>query len=114
MVNYYFLPLKDVRMRTLLKATLEVTASNKAIMDGSLPKIMQATMEKIKPEASYFTAMDGCRSCIMVFDLKDPSEIPSIAEPFFLHLNAKVEFSPVMNAEDLKKGLDAIQSMQNK
>jgi hypothetical protein len=96
-------------MRTLLKATLEVTASNKAIMEGSLPKIMQATMEKLKPEASYFTAMDGCRTCFMVFDLKDPSEIPVIAEPFFLHLNAKVEFSPVMNAEDLKKGLEMIQ-----
>jgi hypothetical protein len=48
----------------------------------------------------------------MVFDLKDPSEIPAIAEPFFLNLNAKVEFSPVMNAEDLKKGLESLQSMQ--
>ena len=101
-------------MRTLLKATLEVAASNKAIMDGSLGKIMQATMEKIKPEASYFTAQDGCRSCIMVFDLKDPSEIPGIAEPFFLHLNAKIEFSPVMNADDLKKGLESLQGMLNK
>ena len=101
-------------MRTLLKATLEVSASNKAVMDGTLPKIMQATMEKIKPEASYFTAMDGCRCCIMVFDLKDPSEIPGIAEPFFQQLNAKVEFSPVMNADDLKKGLEAIQGKVNK
>ena len=101
-------------MRTLLKVTMDVTASNKAIMDGSLPKIIQATIEKIKPEASYFTAIDGCRSCLMVFDLKDSSEIPVIAEPFFLSLNAKVDFSPVMNADDLKKGLETIQSMQNK
>lgn len=101
-------------MRTLLKATLDVVASNKAIMDGTLPKIVQATIEKIKPEASYFTAMDGCRSCIMVFDLKDPSEIPGIAEPFFLNLNAKVEFSPVMNADDLKKGLESLQSTMKK
>jgi hypothetical protein len=98
-------------MRTLLKVTMDVAASNKAIMDGSLPKIIQAAMEKLKPEASYFTAMDGCRTCIIVFDLKDPSEIPSISEPFFLNLNAKVEFSPVMNADDLKKGLESIQSM---
>jgi hypothetical protein len=101
-------------MRTLLKVTLDVVASNKAIMDGSLPKIMQSTMDKIKPEASYFTAIDGCRSCLMVFDLKDPSDIPMIAEPFFLNLNAKVEFSPVMNAEDLKNGLEKLQSMLNK
>ena len=101
-------------MRTLLKATMDVTASNKAIMDGSLPKLMQTTMEKLKPEAAYFTAVDGCRSCLIVFDLKDPSEIPSIAEPFFLNLNAKVDFSPVMNADDLKKGLDMVQSSMNK
>lgn len=98
-------------MRTLLKVTMEVTASNKAIMDGSLPKIMQTAMERLKPEASYFTAMDGCRTALIVFDLKDPSELPSISEIFFLNLNAKVEFSPVMNAEDLKKGLESIQGM---
>jgi len=96
-------------MRTLLKATMDVIASNKAIQDGSLPKIMQATMDRLKPEATYFLATDGCRSCLMVFDMKDASEIPSIAEPFFMNFNAKVEFCPVMNAEDLQKGLAAIQ-----
>lgn len=96
-------------MRTMLKATMEVAASNKAILDGTLPKIMKSTADRIQPEASYFLAIDGCRACIMVFDLKDPSEIPGIAEPFFLNLNAKVEFSPVMNADDLQKGLAAIQ-----
>lgn len=101
-------------MRTLLKVTLEVTASNNAIKDGSLPKIIQQTMERLKPEASYFTAVDGCRSCFMVFDMKDPSEIPSICEPFFLQLNAKVELSPVMNADDLKKGLELWQQSTSK
>lgn len=98
-------------MRTLLKVTLDVVASNKALLDGSLPKMMQTAMEKLKPEASYFTTMDGCRTCIIIFDMKDPSEMPSISEPFFLNLNAKVEFSPVMNADDLKKGLESLQGM---
>lgn len=96
-------------MRTLLRATLDVEASNRAILDGTLPKIMAETAEKIQPEASYFLTLDGCRSCIMVFDLKDPSDIPSISETFFLNLNAKVEFSPVMNADDLKKGLTKLE-----
>ena len=95
-------------MRTLLKVSLEVEASNKAIKDGSLPKIMKSTMEKLKTEAAYFFAMDGNRTALMVFDLKDPSEIPSIAEPFFMNMNAKVDFYPVMNAEDLQKGLATI------
>jgi len=92
-------------MRTIVRITMDVVASNKAIMDGSLPAIIQSTMEKLRPEASYFHTVDGCRSCFMVFDMKDPSEIPAIAEPFFTELNAKVDFSPVMNAEDLQKGL---------
>lgn len=100
-------------MRTLLKLTMDTATSNKGVMDGSLPKMIQTTMEKLKPEAAYFAPMDGCRCCIMVFDLKDPAEIPVIAEPFFF-INAKVELSPVMNADDLKKGLDVLQSMQGK
>jgi hypothetical protein len=85
---------------------MDVLASNKAIADGSLPTIIRTTMEKLRPEASYFHTVDGNRSCFMVFDMKDPSEIPAIAEPFFTQLNAKVDFCPVMNADDLQKGLE--------
>lgn len=101
-------------MRTLLKITMDVVAANNGIMDGSLPKLMQTTMEKLKPEAAYFTAMDGCRTALIVFDLKDPSEMPGITEPFFMSMHAKVEISPVMNAEDLKKGLEMFQSTMKK
>ena len=45
---------------------------------------------------------------MLIVDLKDPSDILTIAEPFFMGLNAAVDFTPVMNAEDLKKGLGKI------
>jgi hypothetical protein len=32
-----------------------------------------------------------------------------VAEPFFMGLNAKVTFLPVMNADDLQKGLGSLQ-----
>ena len=96
-------------MRTLVRVTLDMAAGNKAVADGSLPKVIQSTMEKLHPEAAYFHTVDGNRSCFMVFDMKDASEIPGIAEPFFQQLNAKVEFTPVMNAEDLQKGLGQLQ-----
>jgi hypothetical protein len=101
-------------MRTLFTAVMDVAASNKALMDGSLPKLMESTMEKLQPEAAYFTAIDGCRACMMVFDLKDTSEIPGICEPFFHGFNAKVTLTPVMNREDLQKGIQAWQSSQGK
>ena len=99
-------------MRTLLTVKTDMSASNKAVMDGSLAKLIQSTMERIKPEAAYFCTQDGNRGCFMVFDLKDPSEIPVITEPLFQGLNAKVEFSPVMNIEDLQKGLSQVQQSQ--
>ena len=92
-------------MRTLFRATLDVQASNQAIIDGMLPKIIKNTTERLHPEATYFLTQDGCRTCIMVFDMKDPSDIPAISEIFFMNLNAKVEFTPVMNADDLQKGM---------
>ena len=39
--------------------------------------------------------------------MKDSAEIPAIVEPLFLGLAAKVELIPVMNADDLRKGLGA-------
>ena len=34
-----------------------------------------------------------------------PSQIAEAAEPFFLSYGAEVELVPVMNADDLRKGL---------
>lgn len=92
-------------MRTLLRITVPVETGNAAIKDGSLPKIIGGTMEQLKPEAAYFLPDGGVRTAIMVFDMKDASEIAKIAEPIFEALNATVEFMPVMNIDDLKKGL---------
>jgi hypothetical protein len=45
----------------------------------------------------------------MVIDVADASDIPAIAEPFFLHFNASVCFHPCMTPEDLAKaGLEEL------
>jgi hypothetical protein len=90
----------------MLKVQMDVQAANAAIKDGRLERVLAATMERLKPEAAYFTAVDGCRGGFIVFDLQHPSDIPSICEPFFLELNAKVELTPVMTAEDVQKGVE--------
>ena len=92
-------------MRTMMRITIPVEAGNRAIADGTLQKTLEATMERLKPEAAYFIATGGERSALLFFDLADASDIPPIAEPIFRNLNASVEFSPVMNAEDLQAGL---------
>ena len=92
-------------MRTILKFTVPVEAGNAAIKNGKMAQITQNTLKQLKPEAAYFYANKGRRSGFMVFNLKDPSDIPSIVEPLFLELNASVDLAPCMNADDLEKAL---------
>jgi hypothetical protein len=92
-------------MRTLLKLSIPVESGNRAVKDGTLERVIGDAIARLRPEASYFYPENGRRSCLMVFDLKNVADIPMIAESFFLELNAAVDFTPVMNAEDLKKGL---------
>jgi len=96
-------------MRTLVTVTVGTEAGNGAIKDGSLPKIIEAFMREYKPEAAYFTTTEGGeRSALFVIDLADPSAIPSMAEPFFMGLNARVTFRPVMNPDELSAGLQRL------
>jgi hypothetical protein len=96
-------------MRTLITVSIPADAGNTAVQSGALPKIMGEALERLKPEAAYFTTINGLRTALMIFDMKDSSEMPMIAEPFFAGFNAAVTFSPVMTADDLKAGLGKVQ-----
>jgi hypothetical protein len=92
-------------MRTLMRVQMDTEAGNRAIKDGSLGKAIQSTLEQLHAEAAYFTTLDGQRTAYVVFDLHESAQMPVIAEPFFMGMMAKVDFTPVMNAEDLQVGL---------
>ena len=68
---------------------------------------MKELSEMIEPEASYFFTEQGRRTSLYVFDMKDSSQMPQIAENLFQVLKAEVKFSPVMNQEELGRGLQA-------
>lgn len=91
-------------MRMLLRVSIPVDAGNAAAKAGTLGSTVEKILADLKPEAAYFFADDsGQRSGSIVFDMKDSSEIPGIAEPWFLAFNAKVSLRPVMNPQDLAK-----------
>ena len=92
-------------MRTLARITIPVEAGTAALKDGKMGSLLEGVMKRAQPEASYFYAEGGKRTMIMVFDLKDPSDIPSICEPAFQGLNASIELTPVMNLGDLQSGI---------
>ncbi|MGX1882663.1 DUF3303 family protein [Streptomyces sp. NPDC055287] len=97
-------------MRVMLHAHVDTEAGNEAIRNGKMPQMMNSVIEQLKPEAAYFFPSMGRRSCMFVFDMQDSSELPPVAEKFFMELGAEVEIVPVMNGDDLKKGLEALKS----
>jgi hypothetical protein len=46
--------------------------------------------------------------------LENASQIPAVAEPWFLAFNAQVEFHPAMNLEDLKNATPGIENAVKK
>ena len=95
-------------MRMMLRWTVPAEKGNAMIDDGSMQTVIEAVMAKTNPEAAYFLAEDGKRSGMVFFDMKEPADIPRIAEILFRGANAEVEFVPVMNADDLQKALGAL------
>jgi hypothetical protein len=100
---------QETSMRMIMHVYMPVEVFNAAVRDGSAGAKMQKILAQQKPEAAYFSEYHGQRSGILIVDLKEPSEIPKYAEPWFLTFNAKVELHPAMTLQDLgAAGLDAL------
>jgi hypothetical protein len=87
-----------------MKVKMCLEKGNKAISDPQFGHKMSELLKQIKAEAAYFSTICGHRGAYIVLNINDASEIPGIAEPFFLWLGAEVDFLPVMTPEDLAKG----------
>ncbi|MFD9303118.1 hypothetical protein ACFWCB_10665 [Streptomyces sp. NPDC060048] len=97
-------------MRVMLRAHLDTATTNEGIKSGALTQGMKALIDKVKPEAAYFGLHEGVRSCWIVFDLKDSTEVPAVAWDLFMKYNAEIDVAPVMNAADMQKALGALMS----
>ena len=97
-------------MRMLLRVSIPVEAGYAAAKAGTLASTVEKILADLKPEAAYFFADDnGNRSGPIVFDMTDTSQIPEIAEPWFLAFNAHIEFHAAMVPEDLAKAGPSIE-----
>jgi hypothetical protein len=88
-------------MRMMLHVVMPVDTANAAIRSGHFAPFIQKVLGDLKPEAAYFTEDHGTRSGYIFFDMKDASQLPAIAEPWFLALKARLTVKPAMNAQDL-------------
>jgi hypothetical protein len=99
----------DPIMRMILTVEFPLEPFNSLVRKGTVGMVIGNILEAIKPESAYFTEQDGNRGGIFVVNVNSPSDVPALAEPFFLNFNASCKFRIAMNLEDLQKaGLDAL------
>lgn len=96
-------------MRYLLYVSLPHEPFNTYTREGTVGQKISKIVEETKPEAIYFTEQDGQRGALAVHKMTDDSQIPVLAEPWFLTFKADCKFRIAMTADDLgKAGLDSL------
>jgi hypothetical protein len=75
------------------------------VQDPDFLRKLEDYINKVKPEASYFMPIEGQRSAAFIVNANSNDQLPAMVEPLFQWMGANVDVIPVMNFDDLKKGL---------
>lgn len=96
-------------MLFVVELRLPIEPFNSHVRDGSAGARLQRILKETKPKAAYFTAQDGQRGGVLIYELTDAAQLPALAEPWFLQFEAEIEARPAMTPEDLgRAGLEAL------
>jgi hypothetical protein len=101
-------------MRILMRIGFPVETANAAMKAGTMPQTIKAILDEQKPESAYFYDEGGRRAGVVVVNISDASQIPAIAEPWFLAFNASIHMHAAMVPADLMKASPAIEAAVKK
>jgi hypothetical protein len=96
-------------MRMMMKVSIPVETGNAAIRSNSLGSTIQKILADLKPEAAYFAEDNGERTGFIFFNMEKSSDLPAIAEPWFLAFNARLTVRPAMTPQDLEEANPGIE-----
>lgn len=89
-------------MRVMMKVAIPHEPFNTFVREGNAGQKLGRVVEETRPEAIYFTENDGQRGAVAIYVVNSDSEIPKLAEPWFLSFNADCRFGIAMTPDDLK------------
>ena len=101
-------------MRFMLSFRIPTERGNALIKEGAFDQTMQSIMEDLKPEAAYFTDVDGDRGGYLIVNMDDPSQLPAMAEPLFQGMGATIKLRLVMTPEDLQRATPGLEQAAQK
>ena len=79
----------------LIESEHPVESGNAAAKAESLVRLSNRILADLKPETALLYRHNGQRTGFIFLDMQDASQIPAIAEPWFLAFNASLEIHPV-------------------
>lgn len=90
-------------MRMILNVSFPPGKFNAAVREGTIGATISRILEETKPEAAWFTEDEGRRAGVLVLNVDDATQIPALAEPWFLHFDADCRFRIAMTPADLER-----------
>ena len=88
-------------MRLLMHVHLPLEPFNAAVSDASAGQKIKRILDADKPGAIYFCEHDRRRGGTLVVNINDASDMPGLAEPWFLTFKLNAEFRVAMTPDDL-------------
>ena len=97
-------------MRMMAIVEFDLEKGNEVVSSGAIDAIFKRVMDELRPEAAYFGPVNGQRGAYLIVNMDDSSKIPLFSETLFQEMHATIEWIPVMNADDLQRGLQQLPS----
>ena len=97
-------------MRMMAIVEFDLERGNEVVSSGAIADIFRRVMDELRPEAAYFGPVNRRRGAYLIVNMDDSSKLPLFSETLFQEMHAKIDWFPVMNADDLQRGLQQLPS----
>lgn len=95
-------------MRMMAIVEFDLEKGNEVVRSGAIQDIFKRVMDELRPEAAYFGPVNGARGAYLIVNMDDSSKLPLFSETLFQEMHATIEWIPVMDADELQRGLQQL------